>query len=41
MTQFVLTVVALLAVFFIGIVLGGVIIFFFRRFTINRQLRNA
>ena len=33
--------VALVSMFFIGLVLGGVIIFFFRRMAINRQLRNA
>src|SRR4030042_1771819 len=33
--------VALVSMFFIGLVLGGIIVFFFRRMAINRQLRNA
>ena len=33
--------VALVSMFFIGLVLGGVIVFLFRRMAINRQLRTA
>ena len=33
--------IALGAVFFIGVVLGGAVVFFFRRMVINRQLRAA
>jgi ribonuclease Y len=33
--------VALVSMFFIGLVFGGIIVFFFRRMAINRQLRNA
>jgi len=33
--------IALVAVFFIGVVLGGAVVFFFRRMVINRQLRTA
>ena len=33
--------VALVSMFFIGLVLGGIIVFFFRRMAINLQLRNA
>ncbi|MDP2729346.1 MAG: ribonuclease Y [Dehalococcoidales bacterium] len=32
---------ALISMFFIGLVFGGLIVFFFRRMAINRQLRNA
>lgn len=33
--------VALASMFFIGLIVGGVVVFFFRRMAINRQLRNA
>ena len=33
--------VALVAMFAIGVILGGMIVFFFRRMVINRQLRTA
>ena len=33
--------VALVSMFFIGLVFGGIIVFFFRRMAIKRQLRNA
>ncbi|MFC2010235.1 ribonuclease Y [Chloroflexota bacterium] len=33
--------VALASMFFIGLIVGGVIVFFFRRMAVNRQLRNA
>ncbi|UCD08788.1 MAG: ribonuclease Y [Dehalococcoidales bacterium] len=33
--------VALVSMFFIGLVFGGIIVFFFRRMVVNRQLRNA
>ncbi|HEY94096.1 MAG TPA: ribonuclease Y [Dehalococcoidia bacterium] len=37
----VLVYVALVSMFFIGLVFGGIIVFFFRRMAVNRQLRNA
>ena len=33
--------IALIAVFVIGIIAGGAVVFFFRRMVINRQLRVA
>jgi ribonucrease Y len=36
-----LVIVALVSMFFIGLVAGGIIVFFFRRMAINRQLRTA
>ena len=39
--NFVLYMVALIAIFVIGIIGGGAIVFFFRRMVINRQLRAA
>ena len=39
--QFVIGYVALIMAFFIGTILGGAIVFFFRRMVINRQLRVA
>ncbi len=33
--------VALVSMFFIGLIFGGIIVFFFRRMAVNRQLRNA
>ncbi|MFC2036254.1 ribonuclease Y [Chloroflexota bacterium] len=38
---FIVDIVALIMTFFIGLILGGVIVFFFRRMMINRQLRIA
>ncbi len=32
---------AIVAVFFIGLVFGGAIVFFFRRMSLQRELRNA
>ena len=37
----VLVYAALVMAFVIGLIFGGVIVFFFRRMVINRQLRNA
>ncbi len=40
-TEFYIDYVALIMTFFIGVVLGGTVVFFFRRMAINRQLRVA
>jgi len=40
-TETALVYVALIAMFVIGVILGGMVIFFFRRMAVNRQLRNA
>jgi len=41
MSTAVLTVIAIISMFFIGLVAGGLIVFFFRRMALLRQLRNA
>ncbi|MFC2056364.1 ribonuclease Y [Chloroflexota bacterium] len=41
MEQEILYIVALISVFVIGVIGGGVTVFFFRRMALNRQLRNA